>query len=110
MGGERYAGQRLAPHSSGFVRTNWIAEETDMAERDDRDRDRDHREHHRCRPFFGNLRDRIELIKRSDDDEAREVLRTIIEAAFYQGVACCCMECKCEEHEEKEKERDRDRD
>jgi hypothetical protein len=76
-----------------------------MDDRRDRDDDDHHRRHHRCKPFYGDLRDRIELIKKSDEDEAKEALRTIIEAAFYQGVACCCMECKCEEHEDDRRER-----
>jgi hypothetical protein len=78
----------------------------DRGDRDERNRRREHG-HHRCRPFYGDLRDRIEIIKRSDEDEAKEALRTIIEAAFYQGVACCCMECKCEEHEEEKRDDER---
>jgi hypothetical protein len=79
-----------------------------MAEDEDRDeRNGDHRrKHERCKPFYGDVHERIEIIKKLHGDDAREFLRTIIEAAFYQGVACGCMECHCEE-EEREERRDR---
>lgn len=56
----------------------------------------------RCRPHFGDIVERIEILKRVPPDDAIEVLKTIIEAAFFAGVACGCCECGCcEEREER---------
>jgi hypothetical protein len=81
-------------------------------ERDrDRDRDRDDPDRgrrERCRPWYGKLYDRLEALRREDRDEALEILRTIIDAAFFQGIACCCMECKCEDHDEDKDRRRRE--
>ena len=78
----------------------------DRDERRGRDRDRDdERRRERCRPHFGDIVERIEILKRVPPDDAIEVLKTIIEAAFFSGVACGCCECGCREERE-----DRDRD
>ena len=63
----------------------------------------------RCRPHFGDIDERVEILKRVPHDDAEEVLKTIIEAAFYAGVACGCCECGChrEEREEDDKPRRR---
>jgi hypothetical protein len=82
-----------------------MVDERDDRERRDRDRRREHE--HRCRPHYGDICERIEIIKRVPPDDAIEVLKTIIDAAFFQGAACACMECECE-HEEHER-RDDDR-
>ena len=82
-----------------------MAEDRDDRRRDGRDRfDDDERRRMRCRPHFGDIVERIEILKRVPPDDAIEVLKTIIEAAFFAGVACGCCECGCRE------ERDRDRD
>lgn len=69
-------------------------------DRDDRfDRDRDRERfivRFECRPRFGDIRERVETIKRSPPDDAFEYLRTIIEAAFQEGRACGHLEeCRC---------------
>ena len=93
-----------------------------MPRRDDDDR-RDDDRRRRCWPHFGNLHERVEVIKRTPPDDAREFLRTIILLAFFEGVNCgreeeCeCMvrwlraHCCCKRHEHHEEWwRDRDRD
>ena len=65
----------------------------------------------RCRPHFGDIVERVEILKRVPPDDAIEVLKTIIEAAFFSGVACGCCECGCcEEREERRERFDRDDD
>jgi hypothetical protein len=79
----------------------------DREERRGRFRERDER--HRCRPHYGDIVERVEILKRVPPDDAIEVLRTIIDSAFFEGVACGCMACECEEREER-RERFDDRD
>ena len=74
----------------------------DRDERDDRRR-RDERE--RCRPHYGDIVERVEIIKRVPPDDGIEVLKTIIDAAFFAGVACACMRCECEREERDDRRR-----
>ena len=74
---------------------------------EDRERRDDECDRHvrpqRCRPHYGDLCERLELIRRPQDrDDAIEVLKTIIDAAFYEGCACSCCECHHEERDERE--------
>ena len=89
-----------------------MAEDRDERRRGDRDDERERRRE-RCRPHFGDIVERVEILKKVPVDDAIEVLKTIIEAAFFAGVACGCCECgcHCEEHErEREDDRRRFRD
>ena len=71
-----------------------MADERRDGRRDRDDRDDDRRKM-KCRPHFGDIAERVEIIKRAPPDDAREVLMTIIESAYYAGVACGCCECQC---------------
>ena len=61
--------------------------------------------HQRCRPHYGDIEDRLEILRRPDRDEAVEALRTIIDAAFFAGVACGCCECGCRCHDDEDRDR-----
>lgn len=70
----------------------------DRRDEDRRDDDRDERRRRRCWPQFGNLHERVEIIKKAPNDDAREFLRTLIIAVFFEGVDCGREEeCECAE-------------
>lgn len=79
----------------------------DRRERNERDGDDRRRrdERARCRPHYGDIVERIEIIKRNPVDDGIEILKTIIDAAFFAGVACACMHCECEREERPEERR-----
>jgi hypothetical protein len=100
----------MAQNLSGAVLANFIIRSADMQERrerEDRDRGDDRRfrdDRDRCKPHYGDIVERIEILKRVPPDDAIEILKTIIDAAFYAGATCACMRCECE-HEEREEDR-----
>lgn len=70
----------------------------DDDDRRDEDRRDDDRRRRKCWPNFGNLHERVELIKKAPNDDAREFLRTLILAVFFEGVDCGREEeCECAE-------------
>jgi hypothetical protein len=61
---------------------------------DDRNDRNDQRREDECCPPLNNLRDKVEIIRRGDPDDAMDFLRTIISEAYYKG-ECCGREKQC---------------